>query len=56
VAQHLVPVVAQADVPQLDDAVLGHPLTARVAGVAGTGVATAGSVPRRPTARARGDR
>ena len=58
-AEHLVLVVAEADVTQLDDAVLGraHAATScRTRAVAGSGVVTAGSVPRRPTARASGER
>ena len=44
VAQHLVLVVAEADVAQLDHAVAVHAVTSRRTGaVAGTGVATAGS-------------
>ena len=55
--QHLVLGVAEADVSQLDHTVAVHTVTSRRTGaVAGTGVATAGSAPSTPSARASGDR
>ena len=55
VAEHLVLVVAEADVPQLDHR--PHAVASSgVSALAGTGVVKAGTVPRTPTTSARGER